>query len=137
MKFDLKSVLNIRTTPPPTPPPPQIRGDKSSKSNKSRTDSKQNSIDGNGMVEINDKGKVAANKDEDSKVTLSKKQLSHVNKGTEESQKKGIKAKNNTHLAESSNKIKSDSNSEKLAKTKKKPVNPITVSPTEFGEKRL
>merc|ERR1712203_1010984 len=88
MKFDLKSVLNIRTTPPSTPPPPQVRGDKSSKSSKSRTDSKQNSIDGNAMVEINDKGKVAANKDEDSKVTLSKKQPSHVNKGTEESQKK-------------------------------------------------
>ena len=122
MKFDLKSVLNIRTTPPPTPPPPQIRGDKSSKSSKSRTDSKQNSIDGNAMVEINDKGKVAANKDEDSKVTLSKKQLSHVNKGTEESQKKGNKAKNNTHLAESANKIKSDSSCEKSAKNKKKPV---------------
>ena len=69
MKFDLKSVLNIRTTPPPTPPPPQIRGDKSSKSSKSRTDSKQNSIDGNAMVEINDKGKGTANKDEDAKVT--------------------------------------------------------------------
>ena len=122
MKFDLKSVLNIRTTPPPTPPPPQIRGDKSSKSSKSRTDSKQNSIDGNAMVEINDKGKVAANKDEDSKVTLSKKQLSHVNKRTEESQKKGNKAKNNTHLPESSHKVKSDSNCEKLAKNKKKPV---------------
>ena len=122
MKFDLKSVLNIRTTPPPTPPPPQIRGDKSSKSSKSRTDSKQNSIDGNAMDEISDKGKVAANKDEESKVSLSKKQLSHVNKRTEESQKKGNKAKNNTHLSESSYKVTSDSNCEKLAKNKKKPV---------------
>ena len=122
MKFDLKSVLNIRTTPPPTPPPPQIRGDKSSKSSKSRTDSKPNSIDGNAMDEINDKGKVAASKDEESKVSLSKKQLSHVNKRTEESQNKGNKTKNNTHLPESSHKVKSDSNCEKLAKNKKKPV---------------
>ena len=122
MKFDLKSVLNIRTTPPPTPPPPQIRGDKSSKSSKSRTDSKPNSIDGNAMDEINDKGKIADSKDEESKVSLSKKQPSHVNKRTEESQKKGNKAKNNTHLPESSHKVKSDSNCEKLAKNKKKPV---------------
>ena len=122
MKFDLKSVLNIRTTPPPTPPPPQIRGDKSSKSSKSRTDSKPNSIDGNAMDEINDKGKVAVSKDEESKVSLSKKQPNHVNKRTEESQKKGNKAKNNTHLPESSHKVKSDSNCEKLAKNKKKPV---------------
>merc|ERR1712141_193148 len=108
MKFDLKSVLNIRTTPPPTPPPPQIRGDKSSKSSKSRTDSKPNSIDGNAMDEINDKGKIADSKDEESKVSLSKKQLSHVNKRTRVTKERGNKAKNNTHLPESSHTVKSD-----------------------------
>merc|ERR1712088_277083 len=43
MKFDLKSVLNIRTTPPSTPPPPQVGADKSNnKASKIKPDSKQN-----------------------------------------------------------------------------------------------
>merc|ERR1711997_89178 len=41
MKFDLKSVLNIRTTPPSTPPPPQVGSDKTNKIAKSKSDSKQ------------------------------------------------------------------------------------------------
>merc|ERR1711863_88472 len=40
MKFDLKSVLNIRTTPPPTPPPSQLNIEKLSQPSKAKSDSK-------------------------------------------------------------------------------------------------
>ena len=42
MKFDLKSVLNIRTTPPSTPPPPQVVSEKANKGTKVKSESKQN-----------------------------------------------------------------------------------------------
>ena len=41
MKFDLKSVLNIRTTPPSTPPPPQVVSEKANKGTKVKPESKQ------------------------------------------------------------------------------------------------
>ena len=40
MKFDLKSVLNIRTTPPPTPPPSQLNIEKTSQTSKAKSDLK-------------------------------------------------------------------------------------------------
>ena len=62
MKFDLKSVLNIRTTPPPTPSPPQSNADKSLKHNKSRTDSRRYS--GKSGVESVNKSPVGAKNDQ-------------------------------------------------------------------------
>merc|ERR1711863_254497 len=42
MKFDLKSVLNIRTTPPPTPPPSLVNTEKTSNPSKTKVDFKHN-----------------------------------------------------------------------------------------------
>merc|ERR1711981_684745 len=44
MKFDLKSVLNIRATPPPTPPSSQLNIEKSSQPSKAKSDLKHNNL---------------------------------------------------------------------------------------------
>ena len=117
MKFDLKSVLNIRTTPPPTPPPPlQASGDKTSKSNTAKADSKQSnsrkSVDtvnkspdmaaktnsssktSSANPDTKDKNKVAMKKDPEAKVPVKKKQPNQYTKRKEEEQKIRSKTKN-------------------------------------------
>ena len=140
MKFDVKSVLNIRTTPPPTPPPSQLNIKKSSQPSKAKSDLKHNSKKGvdtvnkfpsgtgktnlstknNSAAEANDNNKVTVKKDVESKVVPRKKQPNQYTKRNEELQKKENKAKELNSINAASDNGKVDIDTHKSNKNKKK-----------------
>ena len=141
MKFDLKSVLNIRTTPPPTPSPPQSNADKSLKHNKSKTDSRrysgksgvesvnkspvgakndQSVKDGRTEAETSVKDKSVVKKDLEGKSLSKKKQVTEAIRRKDEIQKKNKTTVVNS-VNDTSHKGKLNPDSRKPSKDKSKP----------------
>ena len=150
MKFDLKSVLNIRTTPPPTPPPIQSNSEKSTKDHKVRTEGRRHSSkgsddivnkipsvgvktnsstkDGKSNVETSAKNKSCVKENQvDQKSLTSKK---HVNQRKSEVKKKSSKT-NEVHPEKELSKGKSDTDSQKNKNKRKTPNN---VQPVANGK---
>ena len=149
MKFDLKSVLNIRTTPPSTPPPPQVGSDKTNKIAKSKSDSKhrkKNSdtsnknlkgvpktdsfdLDGSPNLEIDSKNQPAAKKETEAKQLPRKKQPNQYTKRREELEKKQNLMKEANGSGNLSKKESSNNDDTKRNKNKKnssKSLAPVT-----------
>ena len=149
MKFDLKSVLNIRTTPPSTPPPPQVSSDKTNKIAKSKSDSKQKKknsdasnknlkgvpktdsfgLDGSPNLEIDCKNQPAIKKETEAKQLPRKKQPNQYTKRREELEKKQNLMKDANGSGNLSKKESSNSDDSKRNKNKKnssKSLAPVT-----------